>query len=329
MQKPSEQQATDDAPLYIRWNPDRSPYAIELKLDLVSKILNEMAQAQRVGIEVGGILIGALPAEYAPTLRIDDVEIVPRSPDDGPIYMLDPGQHERFSQIRWKPRAAGRVAIGFFRSHLRPGSLRPSLADRSLLSAEFKQPVYAVLLIQGAEPRTAAFFLATNGRFSEEPAVREFRFDEAEFSSLPEIPAEAAPPERRSETKRPVDRRFYAQIAALLLIGVGACVLLWFLGGRTALPQWFSSRGRLELAVTPRNRILRISWNHAASEFAHASGGTLAIHDGTSRREIKLGLDELRLGAVDYEQESPRVEVTMTLDAPDSPAPESVDWIAR
>ncbi len=179
MQKPSEQQATDEAPLYIRWNPDRSPYAIELKLDLVSKILNEMAQAQRVGIEVGGILIGALPAEYAPTLRIDDVEMVPRSPDDGPIYMLDPGQHERFSQIRWKPRAAGRVAIGFFRSHLRPGSLRPSLADRSLLSAEFKQPVYAVLLIQGAEPRTAAFFLATNGRFSEEPAVREFRFDES------------------------------------------------------------------------------------------------------------------------------------------------------
>lgn len=327
MQKPSEQHRTDEAPLYIRWNPDRSAYAIEFKLDLVPKILQELAEAEKLGIEVGGVLVGALPTEYAPTLRIDDVEMVPRSPEDGPTYMLDPGQRERFSQVRWKPRAAGRTGIGFFRSHLRAGPLRPSLADRSLLSAEYKQPVYAVLLIQSGEPHTAAFFLSVNGRFSEEPAVREFRFDESEFSSLPEIPPDTPPPDVTTARRTRMDYRFYARIAALLIIGIGACALLWFFGARTAFSRWFGSANDLQLAVAPRNRMLRISWNHSAREFGQASGATLLIRDGVSRREIKLGLDELRLGAVAYLNESPQVEVTMTLDGTGpSPFSESVSW---
>ncbi|MGA8029086.1 MAG: hypothetical protein WB992_18255, partial [Bryobacteraceae bacterium] len=126
-------EATSEAPYYVRWNPDRSPYAIELKLDLVSKIAGELAQAEKLGIEVGGVLIGTFPKAQLPTLRVEDLEIIPRRPEDGPVYMLDPSQHERFAEARWRAKANGKVPIGFWRSHIRPGPLRPSLADRSLL----------------------------------------------------------------------------------------------------------------------------------------------------------------------------------------------------
>jgi hypothetical protein len=267
-----------------------------------------------------------LPTEIAPTLRIDDIEVIPRTPEDGPVYMLDAGQQERFSQVRWKARTAESAAVGFFRSHLRPGSLKPSLADRSLLSAEFKQPVFAVLLIQGTDPHMAAFFLATNGSFSEEPAVREFRFDEKEFNALPEIPAEAPLPGPEPTANKQSKRQFYATIILLLLIGAGACALLWSLGGRSVIPGWFGS-ARLHLNISPRNNILRISWNHAAAELGRASGATLAIQDGLNTRDVRLGLDELRLGAVEYEKETRHVRVTMTLDTPGSSTePESAEW---
>ena len=68
-----ERESSDDAPLYIRWSPDRSPYAIELRLDLVPKILQELAEGERLGIEIGGVLVGSFPDAYMPTMRIEDV----------------------------------------------------------------------------------------------------------------------------------------------------------------------------------------------------------------------------------------------------------------
>ncbi len=156
MQNPSEPQA-DDAPLYIRWSPDRSPYAIELKLDLVPKIVKELAKADRLGIEVGGVLVGSFPDAYMPTIRVEDVEMIPRGAEDGATYLLDPNQQAGFAQVRWGARARGTAALGLFRSHLRSGPLRPSLADRSLLSAQFKQAIYAALLVQGKPPTRLPF----------------------------------------------------------------------------------------------------------------------------------------------------------------------------
>lgn len=167
MNKLPEQQILEEAPLYIRWSPDRSPYTLELKLDLVPEIARELAQGERLGIEVGGVLIGSLPDGDALTLRVEDMEMVRHPPEEGPIYMLDPGQHERFSEIRTRAASRGKRAVGFFRTHLRPGPLRPSLADRTFLSSEFTEPVYAVLLIQGWNHIRRPFFLhpKVNWRF--------------------------------------------------------------------------------------------------------------------------------------------------------------------
>lgn len=323
---PSEPHSPDEAPLYIRWSPDYSPYAIELKLELVGKILSELAEAEKSGLEIGGVLVGSFPDAYMPTVRVEDIEIIPRSAEEGATFLLDPGEQAGFSQLRRRGTARGTAALGLFRSHLRAGPLRPSPADRSLLAAEFKQAIYAALLVQGRAPHTAAFFLATSGQLPEEPAVREFRFNVEDFRALPEVQPDPLAPEHRFQAGRG-NMRLYGIIAALLLIGLGACLLMWSFTKQAALPPWLGRSQQLELAINGSDHLLRISWNHAARQLDGASGATLVITDGATRREIRLGLDELRLGAVDYERSSPHVEVRMNVDKAGAGAPsQSAEW---
>lgn len=324
---PLTQPAPEEAPLYIRWSPDRSVYAIELKLGLVSRISAELAEVEKLGIEVGGVLIGSFPSANTPTLRIEDFEMIPRRPEDGAVYMLDPDQHERFAQVRWAAKSAGRAVIGFFRSHSRPGPLKPSLADRSLLAGQFSQATYAVLLIQAGDPRMAAFFIAANGQLPEDSSVKEFRFDEKAFLSLPEIPHDAAveqaPPRARAAR--------YVLGAVLVLILLIAGVLFWPRAKSASSPGGAGTPSNdFGLAVTASDRLLKISWNQSAQEISAATDATLVIRDGPSRREIKLGPDELKQGIVEYERNSQQVEMTMTLNTPGSTSPsQSIAWPAK
>ncbi len=337
MQSGPEERASEEAPLYVRWNPDRSSYAVELKLDLVAEISSELARAENLGTEIGGVLVGSFPNAYSPTLRIDEVEIVQRGAEEGTTFVLDPGQHDRFADIRSRARMRQRDAVGFFRTHLRPGLLRPSLADRSLLSRAFRESPYAVLLIQGREPRTATFFLASNGHLSGEPSVRNFRFDEREFRALPEVQPEAAAPEspdplqepKRHSSAKVYGAKVYGSVAALCAIAVFACILMWSFSRQTPLPHILGEANPINLSVTDSGGLLRITWDHASRELDRASGATLVITDSASRREVQLGLDELRLGAVEYERSGSPVQVSMTVNRPGSTASnQTVYWTA-
>jgi hypothetical protein len=324
MEMLTEQQALEEAPLYVRWSPDRSSYALELKLELVSKICHELAQAERMGVEVGGVLIGVFLNGDTPTLRVDEIEVVRHNPEDGAIYMLAPGQYDRLAQIRQAARSRGKTAVGFFRTHLRPGPLRPSLADRTWLSEEFNQPVYAMLLIHAREPHTAAFFLAAHGQLSTQPSVREFRFNESEFKGLPEILADSRVAGTESSAVRVIraGSQRWLKVAGILLVTAAA---LWALS--QGIISWLSSPDQIGLAIFSKNGLLGITWNHSAREINHATGAMLAITDGPSRREVRLGPDELKIGSVEYRRETGHVRIAMTVNAPGLPNKiESAEW---
>ena len=325
MAKQFEPQSVEEAPLYIRWGADRSSYAIELKLELVGKIRQELAAAQAAGVEIGGVLVGSLPTGYSSTLRIDDIEMIPRSPQDGATFMLDPSQEDRFAEVRWRARAKERTALGLFRSHKRPGHLRPSIADRTLLSAEFQNTVHALLLVGAAEPYTAAFFISADGQLPPESSVREFRFDEFEFKALPELDAES---QDQRPTQKLKSKGGPGTVAALVVIALGVFALLWYFNQSVvSLPSLAPRSQPLQLAVTGENRLLHITWNHLAKDLDHAAGATLIIRSNSGVREIKLGADELRLGAVDCEVNSPHVEMTLALNKPGSVSiSQSVIW---
>jgi hypothetical protein len=321
MSKASEQRKLlEEAPLYVRWGPERVPFAIEMRLDLVARVRAEIARGNRLDLETGGVLVGSLPSPGAPTLRIDEFIPVPRRAGDGQVFMLDPAEHERFAQVRWLGVAPEKTAVGFFRSHLRPGPLRPSIADRGLLSEHFRD-VYALLLVEGREPNRAAFFVAASRELPDEPSVREFRFDEEEFKSLPEI----QPPEDEdvaADQERPVRwRPWWAALFAFVLLG--CAVLVWALFGAGA----GSGEAGVDLSIRGAGAMLTVRWNHHARDVVHATRATLAIVDGASRREIDLGPDDLLLGAVDYQHAATRVEADLALKMPNgSTISESAGW---
>ena len=133
-------------------------------------------------------------SSYSPTLRVEEVELIRRDDKDGLTFMIDPSQENKVEEVRLRAREIGRSVVGLFRSHRRPGALRPSLADRGLISSLFSEPVCVLLLVEGNEPYSAAFFLAQNRQLPAEPSVREFKFDERDFKLLPEVEPEAPRP---------------------------------------------------------------------------------------------------------------------------------------
>lgn len=315
-----------ESPLYVRWGPDRSPYAIELKLDLVARLRHEIATAGTSGQEIGGVLIGSLPTPQIPTLRIEDVDLIALRPEDGSTFMLEGGGSERFAEIRKRARAHEKVAVGLFRSHLRTGSLRPSLADRTLLAGEFKEPIYALLLASGTAPFAAAFFVASNGPLPAETSVREFQLNPADFQSLPELEPESI----RRETPAPptgpgLDPKTFAllSLAALFVLGT-----LFYLN-RSLVLSWFATPAPLHLEVSDEQGLHRLSWNAGARELQQATGASVTLKgaDEPSPRQISLGLDELHLGSVFFDTHSSVGTIVFALtDAKGTVLTQSATW---
>jgi hypothetical protein len=295
-----------EAPLYVRWNAERLPFAVEIRLDVIGSMARAIESSQASGIEIGGTLIGSHPDASNPVFRVDDYQLTPRRVEDGPIFMLDPREHDRFATARWEDRGDGRTTVGFFRSHRRPGALRPSLADRTLLTSEFAGQTYAALLVESGPPFTAALFIASRGELPDEPSVGEFRLDERTFSALPEM---APPPVAGADVYRP--RSFpiwrYALGALATLVFFLAAVYFWTVRSD-------STKG-IDLVVAG-DRVLNISWNHALPEMQKAASAKLIISDGASHREVTLSPDELFAGTVAYRRTTRDVQVTLILQMP-------------
>src|SRR3954464_6129028 len=265
MQQTPNVTEASEAPLYVRWGPNSSPYAIELKLDLVAKIRNILASLAGENAEVGGVLVGSLPSSYSPTLRVEEVELFRRDDKDGLTFMIDPSQENRVEEVRVRAREIGRSVVGLFRSHRRPGALRPSLADRGLISTLFSEPVCVLLLVEANEPFSAAFFLAQNRQLPAEPSVREFKFDEREFKLLPEVEPESLRPRPR-EPQRPKPKRKVSPV----WIGVGGLVAVSLLyvslqGSEFARALPLLGSDRLDLAASREGPGLLLTWNNAST----------------------------------------------------------------
>ena len=317
-----------EAPLYVRWGPSGSPYAIELKLDLVTKIRNILSSVAGENAEVGGVLVGSRSNSSSPTLRVEEIELIRRDDKGGLAFMIDPSQENRVEEVRQGAREIGKSVVGLFRSHRRPGALRPSLADRGLISSFFSEPVCVLLLVEGNEPYSAAFFLAQNRQMPAEPAVREFKFDEQEFKLLPEVEPEASRP-HLPEPRRPKPKK---NISPLWIMAGGliAASLLYvnWRGSEMARAIPLLRSNRLDLTASREGPGLRVSWNNSSRAFNNASGARLRVRRaGSPDQEVQLGLDELRLGAVEIENAAPRVDLTLVIELPGSPSiTQSVTW---
>src|SRR5579875_2074983 len=80
------------AQLYVRWPAERSPFAIELRLELVRQLSMELDRGAQQGIEVGGVMLGRMLPSAVPTLRVEAIEFIRRRPEDGLTFLLNPSQ---------------------------------------------------------------------------------------------------------------------------------------------------------------------------------------------------------------------------------------------
>jgi hypothetical protein len=317
--------AAEQLPLYVRWTPDRCQYALEMRLDLVSQLTRDLWEAEGQGIEIGGMLLGTLPDATTPILRVDDVSLISRRLEDGAIYMLDPGQLHRFDEITQAAKLQDKMPVGFFRSHVRPGPLQPSIADKSLLAAQFSQGDYALLLVQSREPRAAGFFLAANGHLPDQSSVRRFIFDAAEFKYLPEIPGEEPEVTEEPSAEPQRERRYHWVTITIVTTLILLALFVAFYGSirRSLRP----STNKLGLTAASAAGVLKITWDHNAPFVLNARSALMTIDDGARRRELMLRPDELKLGEVDYERLGRKVSITLAIDAPGSDLqPQTVNW---
>jgi hypothetical protein len=311
-----------DTALYIRWEPQHSPYTIELKLDLAAKIAEDTRLAKEAaGMEIGGVLLGTLPTNDRPTLRIDEVEMIPRRSADGPVFLVGPKEYERFVAATSKPFQDGRVALGLFRSHTRSGPLRPALADRTLIAEMFHSGVCALLLVE-AVGCTASLFVGHNQSIPDQPAMDPFQLNAEELAALPEADASG-------KAKDGVARSRKASYAAAAILAgtIAAAAYAW---SGVSAPLLSSPAADDPHLTVSGSDVLKISWNHRAHLIQDATQAKLLLVDGENAREITLGRDELRSGALEYERRNRTVQIMLVLTMPgEFSVTQSVAWRAK
>src|SRR5271170_4016789 len=194
MQTLFEEAAVPHTPLYYRWRDERSPLVLEIKIELVPRILSDLQAAEEMGLEGGGVLVGCFPKTVGPPLlRIEEFEAVGRRGGDGLPYILLAEQRQRFTAVRKKAATRELSAVGYFRSHLRTGAFELSAGDRDLMSAEFRNSIHVALLIAKDQSVTAVpekerhlatYFVSVNGIIQNRVDPMTFPF---EFPDLLEL----------------------------------------------------------------------------------------------------------------------------------------------
>lgn len=311
----------DEAPLYVRWEPDQLDFAIEIRLDIIGRMQQHVAAAQANGVEIGGIFLGRSPQENSRVLRIEDLLPIERRAEDGPIFMLDPQEHDRFLTTKWDARSHSLAAVGFFRTHVRPGPLRLSLADRTLVTGHFTKSAMAVIIAQAKSPFRAALFAGTPTRLPTEPSIPEFVLNRSEFEALPEASLGGGATVRSGPLVKTI---FFWALCVVLFAGVAGVVYRTWDTVALALP---GSHGQGPSLRITGDRVVTVAWNHLASSVIGASTAKLSIVDGSQKTDLAVGGDTLRLGKIEYAAHSPQVDVTLTLNMPDaSQVIQSATW---
>ncbi len=338
-------------PLYYRWRDERSPLIVEIKIDLVPRILADLQVAEEMGLEAGGVLVGCFPRSIGPPLlRIEEFETVGRRGGDGLPYVLIGEQRQRFTSARKRAVTPELSAVGYFRSHLRTGAFELSVGDRDLMSAEFRNALHVALLIAKDQsgtanpekaPHLATYFVSVNGVIQNRVDPITFPFDAGVLQRLaltqPRPPSEShplgAPVEETGVGRRtrdgathvaPKDQGSTARRFAWAGVGLLALLTLAFViwGWQRTGSALSGSSTRLELSAATQgsgtygNQSLMVTWNHACPLLANATKAVLTVTDRATRKTIQqfeLAPSDLTAGSVKVDMAVEPVEISLEL----------------
>jgi proteasome lid subunit RPN8/RPN11 len=189
---------------YYLWEPAGKQISIRLNFNVVDQLLQESLQGlgavPRRGVEVGGLLLGAVESANPRIIRIEDSVSVKCEYSTGPSYSLSDKDKQGFEaaleQNRPGPDRALCV-VGFYRSHTRK-NLFLSDADLDLCARYFPNPGDVFLLVRPfvTRPSSGGFFFWEDGKIASESSCLEFTFNRKELGGGD---APARPRRKRAE----------------------------------------------------------------------------------------------------------------------------------
>jgi len=217
------------------WEDPGGCISIRITLDVMERLEQAMERglgAGPRGWEVGGILFGErLPGERR-AVRIDDFEPIPSQHLRGASYTLSAKERQALGS-----RLARRAnAVGFFRSHTRPG-LYLDQDDLSVFENLFadESQVFLVVRPEANGVPMGGFFFWENGEIYRRSTYRAFPFDSgrllADGVAIRQAPVTPlAPPKSRTRSSARASASLWAvpAVAGVLLVAA-----LW-VSGRSA-----------------------------------------------------------------------------------------------
>ena len=163
------------------WEDPGDSIMIQVNLELIERLRTAVQEGLGEGArgkEIGGILFGRQLRGYGRAILIEDFELTPCEHLRGASYTLSP-RDKRLLGVRLA-RRNGRAAVGYFRSHTRPGMYLDQ-DDFSVFSQFFPDASQVFLLVRPANdgPATGGFFFWEDGEVNRRATYRQFPFDSA------------------------------------------------------------------------------------------------------------------------------------------------------
>ena len=320
----------------VRWTAGGAPLIVECPADLLDDMRIQVVDAfhvlSRGGIEVGGVLYGAVEEDAPATVRVSAFRALECEHLSGPSYVLSRRDEEGLLRLLGDREMfrQGLVPVGWYHSHTR-GDIALRETDRDIHNRYFPETwqIALVLRPEKLQPTQCAVFCRTlDGSIRTntpmalvtlDPIPRRLReapirsgeppADESGWNVSPAT-VEAEPGPTRAEEPRSrkahVAQLSWKWVAAILFVLAASVVFV-------ARAYWQTGGPSLSLRALDHAGQLRIDWNSRAQGIQEAEGAILDITDGEEQTSIALERADLLQGSVTYARKSGRVVARIRL----------------
>jgi hypothetical protein len=316
------------------------PLAIECLPTVMEEMHAEVAEAfysaPRGGVETGGVLYGVRDKSRLLILAARTLGCEHAS---GPSFVLSAKDRARLEDLlgapQRDPNLAGMLVVGWYHSHTR-SELELTAPDLELHDRHFPEPWQVALVLRPAtmRPTRVCFYyreagggMGSSKLYRESAPVRPVEMPRAAPRSAVSLPspAAAAPAPVLAPVVEPpgflaVQARPRPRWGVWALVATVVCLLVASAGYLTR-ERWIAPAPvpppGLRLQVTDRQGQLEIRWDSATALLRDASGGSLELLDGPTRRFIRLDPKMLRSGSVNFARQSDTVSIHLTVEKPD------------
>src|ERR1041385_8012569 len=114
--------ASSTSPVFL-WTPAGKPVAVSIPFALIDGLEREAVDSFRSltsrGSEIGGLLFGSVTPGSPALVTIENYEPIACEYTGGPLYHLTGAELAKLDRLVEQRKAAGAVAVGFYRSHTR------------------------------------------------------------------------------------------------------------------------------------------------------------------------------------------------------------------